>query len=698
MAFAFGGLNVQASKKTLQAEMVEDPVLIEHTDSSGKHPYYLVLLDEYYPPAKLKKIEIFLKRNGLYNYRAVVSVNVKLKKDDIKDGIGKHYRTNQSNWKQHVEGAKAVIAVGPAMYSINQSTDVLVDHFRDIVFNKSYYWSSDTETYVFPIDSLNDIFVPLAQKNSGMFQPSQSPSALGDAPANTYRTRFAEYQIGLAQKLQLTKQRKIKPELIKIETTDEFVALCATNSGAEKMAWDLETSGFDFMIDRIGCITMSFDGRTGYYIPWSIVDKDALNELLASVKMQIGANLKFDVRFLWRNGIPAARIDNDTVQLGHVLNEQRSNSLKAHAFYYTQYGGYDRELDRYIEKTGIDDYTAIPEHIMLHYAAMDAVVTWLVHEALQRQLDWVDETYPNEKVPAWTMRRYYEEIMMPAVNRFAEIEYRGVYTDKEKLAWSRDHIWSEINHIENELRALWEVDDSFDFNSTKRLGELFEQLGWEDLGRSKVDVYQTSDAHLSKWAKLGHPGVKQFQRLRSLKTILKTFISAAEDSEKGWAQYLRDHEEDGSTRMHPTFNVMRTESGRCRSDSPNMQNVPSHGEFAKLVKSCITTPDPNEYYLCTVDYASLQIRLAAIDTNLNDDGRDEALYNVYLDPKMGGDMHSRTGYGVFAYGREFKLDIVEVEENGVTRTFYADEWVKTANRGAVQARDLQEEDVLNLTN
>lgn len=692
MSFQFGGLNVSASKKTLQADMVENPVLIEHTSNNGE-PYFLVLLDEYYPPAKIKKIEKFLKRNSITNYRAVMSINVRIKKDDIKEGLAKFYRTNQSNWKEHVLDARAIISVGAAMYAINQSSDILVDHFRDIVFNKSYYWSPDAEAYVFPIDSFNDIFAPLAPKGNGMFQPSKGPVQT-DAPTNTYRTRFSEYQIGQAKTLRLMRPRRIPPELVSVDTEALFRNVCEKNMGAEKIAWDLETSGFDFMTDRIGCLTMSFDGKTGYYVPWEIVDRELLNELLGSVKMQIGANLKFDVRFLWRNGVPNARIDNDTVQLGHILNEQRSNSLKAHAYYYTVHGGYDRELDRYREKTGIDDYTAIPFHIIFPYATMDSVVTYQVHEALQKQLNWVDENYPNEKLEAWPMRRYYEEIMMPATMAFAEIEYTGVYTDKAKLAQSREYIWSEINQIENDLRALWDVPDTFDFNSSKKLGELFEALGWEDLGRGKSGVMNTSDANLSRWAKLGHPGVAQFQRLRSLKTILKTFISASEDAEKGWARYLRYHEEDNSYRMHPTFNVMRTESGRCRSDSPNMQNVPSHGEFAKLVKTCITTPDPDQYYLCTVDYASLQIRLAAIDTNLNDEGRDENLYNVYTDPKMGGDMHSRTGFGVFAEGREFELDIIEVEDENGLHSFYADEWVETADRGKVQAKDLAETDIL----
>jgi len=209
-------------------------------------------------------------------------------------------------------------------------------------------------------------------------------------------------------------------------------------------------------------------------------------------------------------------------------------------------------------------------------------------------------------------------------------------------------------------------------------------------------VYKTSDAHLERWKQKGHLEIGKLQQLRSLRVLLKTFISPEEDAEKGWEQYVRWHEEDSSWRMHPTYNVMRTESGRCKSDSPNMQNVPAHGAQAELVKRCITTPDPKEYYLCTLDYASLQMRLAAIDTNLNEGGRDHSLYNVYTDPKMGGDMHSRTGYGVFAEGQDFELEIIDIvnEETGETRTAFGGEIIKTENRGAIFARDLESTDIL----
>lgn len=689
MAFAFGGLNVASTKKSLAAELIQDIVQIEHTSDKG--PYILVLLDEFYYPDKLKKISIFLERNGIRNYRAVNALNCIIPKEDLKGELSRFYRINQSKWRQYADGAKGVIAVGAALYAINQSADLMTFAFYDIMFNKPYFWSPDAGTWVFPIDTFQDIFAPIQQQHGDSHMENPGP-------VNTYKTHFAEYQFKQITSLRLHPIVAEKPILIKIESAEAFKEFAKQHMNEEILSTDLETSGLDFMKCRIGCITFSFDGKTGYFVPWKFVDKPLLDRMFTTAKIVVGANFKFDVRFLWHNGIPAARVDEDTVQMGHLMNEQRLNGLKPSAYYYTPFGGYDRELDRYREKTGIDDFTLIPEHILFPYATMDAIVTYLVYVALLEQMRYVDKTMPNEKDPSWTIERYYREIMMPAVNAFAEIEYRGVYVNRELLAQSRLAMQVEIQEIENELAAKWNVGGNFDFNSANQLGKLFERLGFEELGRAKNGDYKTSDASLERWAKRGHPEISRLQRLRTLNTLLKTFISKDEESEKGWESYVRQHE-DGSWRMHPTFNVMRTESGRCKSDSPNMQNVPAghgaNGDLASLVKKCITTPDPEEYYLSTLDYASLQMRLAAIDTNLNDGGRDKNLYNIYLDPKMGGDMHSRTGFGVFAEGRDFDLEIIEIEEDGKpSKTFFGGEFVNTKNRGEIQARNLSPSDVL----
>ena len=168
MAFAFGRLNVASTKKSLSAELIQEIVQIEHTNDKG--PYILVLLDEFYHPDKLKKIGIFLERNGIKNYRAVTSLNCIIPKEDLKGEISRFYRINQSKWKQHAEGAKAIIAVGAAMYAINQSSDLMTSFFYDVVFNRSYYWSPDASSWVFPIDSFQDIFAALQQKaDDGMY-------------------------------------------------------------------------------------------------------------------------------------------------------------------------------------------------------------------------------------------------------------------------------------------------------------------------------------------------------------------------------------------------------------------------------------------------------------------------------------------------------------------------------------------------
>ena len=97
----------------------------------------------------------------------------------------------------------------------------------------------------------------------------------------------------------------------------------------------------------------------------------------------------------WDNGVPEAHIDEDTLYLAHTLDETRSNSLKAMAFLYSQYGGYERPLDAYKEKMGTDIcYLDIPEEIIRDYAVMDAIVTRRIWDALMSHMrSWIGLSY-----------------------------------------------------------------------------------------------------------------------------------------------------------------------------------------------------------------------------------------------------------------------------------------------------------------
>ncbi len=689
MSFSFGGLNTSSTKKVLTADFIKSSLALDHTIPD--QPFYTLLLDEAYSPVRVARFEKLLLKNGIRSFKILYSLNVDFKKSEIKGGLAKFYRANQTDWKKHAAGTKAIFAAGAALYAINKSADITIDCFRDIIFNKTYYWSPDAEAWVFPIDSLEDLYRSILRKNDVPSNP--------EVPINTYRTKFAEYQFKWAQS-PLPPPYIPELNIVEITSRDQFIEICERyedDPDYEYLAWDLETNQLNFYGGKVGCFTMSFDGITGYYTPWHLVDKPTLNRLFRK-KKQIGANLKFDVKWMWAEGLSNAYVWGDTVQLGHLINEQRFNGLKPSAYYYTPFGGYDRDLDVYLDKTGLDDYTLVPKHIMMPYATKDSILVFRIYWVMLAQIRELDSRFPNEKDPGWSMERYYNEIMMPAYRTFAEIEYRGVYVDKAKLQGSRAKILNDIENIEKFLAVTWGVSrEEFDFNSAQALGRLFEAMGWEEIERSEAtDIYQTNDACLERWKQKGHAGAKELQQLRSLKTILKTFISSSEDSEKGWEQYIKYHPEDDSFRMHPTYNVMRTESGRCRSDSPNMQNVPAHGDLATLVKKCISTPDPDEFFLATVDYASLQARIAAVDTNLNDRGKDKTLYAVYTNDALGADLHSLTAYGVFAEGKEFDLPVLyEVTDTatGKTHTFNTFDPVKTT-KGVKPAYALKEDDEL----
>ena len=141
--------------------------------------------------------------------------------------------------------------------------------------------------------------------------------------------------------------------------------------------------------------------------------------------------------------------------------------------------------------------------------------------------------------------------------------------------------------------------------------------------------------------------------------------------------------------MHPTFSCMQTDSGRSRCGNPNMQQVPTRGKFSADIKNAIHTPNDDEFYLCTIDYSSLQLRLCCID----EDERDN-MYDAFQD--LGVDIHSATGYNTFVKGKEMDVEIVTVEQDGKIYEFLGGESVITVNRGEIHANELLETDTLKV--
>ena len=710
--FSFGKISVNSRKQVLNLKTHSTPLLVDKGEVKAKYDIpVIILVEDQFEPKQLEYIGRWLLSLGCYKYRILNVLSCEWSEKDAKEGLIKFYKNNKSDFMDFVPEGAPIVTSGPALYSLLQEDDIYPNHVNQIIFGKSNFWFSLNLTReglhrIFPIASIKDCIF-----GYGMY------GKWCTGAVDSYKTKLASIQIQNAIKSESSPIPRY-PNLNKVfikyqEEFDDLFWEPNKDRHDEILAWDIETSGLNFMRDTIGCITLSFDGRTGYYIPWKLLDdvrKERLGHILKNNR-QLGANLKFDVKFLWRNGIPEAQIDEDIILLGHTLDETRSNSLKALAFYYTLYGGYERPLDKYKEKSGNKEvnYLEIPEDILKEYAVMDAIVTRQVYDNLMKHCRELDKKYPNE-FSEHGMEYYYYTFRIPAARTYAKMEYKGVYIDRDMLDALRKDMQQAIADLKKKLCIAFAVPPDFKWESSKELGKLLEKKGWEDWGRTDTGDLITGDFAISRWKKT-HPEANDLEQLKSFNTLLNTFVGDEtqnsmmadffgendEEGNKGWTQYIQYHPEDKSWRMHPNFLAMMTDSGRSRCNSPNMQQVPTRGKFSKEIKSCLKTPDDDNYYLCTVDYSSLQMRLAAIDIRDTED----PLVKI-LQEGSGVDLHSNTAYNTFYKDKEVDIDIITIEQDGKTYEFLGGQaiTVKRVNQEGVEevaeipACEIKESDTL----
>lgn len=672
MAWDFG-LDSSLPKK-FQGKSLGADSLIKKAPKNQDAPFFLVLLDKDYSKGQIEIIKRFLTRNLGENFALVQSTKVPLSDEDIKTKTTETFYQLRFPFETVFSGGEYVIlASGGALYSLSKD-DLQISYFYDTITNvKSYVYCPLVKRYVFPIPSFFDIF---DFNNSLKMVP------------NTYVFRFFLAQIQKAKGflnrswcLPYQEESFPQPQVHLIKTKKEFVDVLDSLSEDQMVTWDLETSGFHFLKDIIGYITFSCDGIVGYCAPWRVVDKEKLNSWFAT-KKQIGANLKFDVKFLWKEGILNARIDGDVVQLGHVLNETRNNSLKTNAWIYSNLGGYEFDLDNYVKQVKIKSYLDIPEKILVKYATYDAIATYRVFVNQIRHLQWVDSEFPNHKEFGKSLTWYYQDLMIPSLNVFADMEYQGLYISKERLDQAQKDIESSIQNLTKELAEKLGVDETFDFNSLQRLGKLLKSKGWKNYGESKTGFLLTGDVQLQKWINDGHVEAKIIMELRSLKTILQTFIGTNDN--EGWRKHLVYHPEDNSYRVHANYAHMLADTGRSKCRDPNLQQIPREGIVPKIVD----TPNNDEYVILSLDYSSLQVRLAGID------GRDETIAQIYGGDGVAKDFHSNTAWPIFAKN---KLFVTLELEDGTTKYFSENSPVSVIRDGkkiTIPAKDILTSDIL----
>jgi 3'-5' exonuclease len=164
---------------------------------------------------------------------------------------------------------------------------------------------------------------------------------------------------------------------------------------------------------------------------------DQIVWLLKSPKVRLRmANGKYDLVWIAEKwGIECLNFKFDSLLVGSLLDENRSNSLNLHAKIFTPIGGYDDAFNAKFNKATME---AVPHEDLRVYQGGDTDACQQVSDILRDELAEDHE-----------LTRFYITILHPAARAFERLERRGVLVDQQKMAVLGDDLRKVIKESQN---------------------------------------------------------------------------------------------------------------------------------------------------------------------------------------------------------------------------------------------------------
>lgn len=189
----------------------------------------------------------------------------------------------------------------------------------------------------------------------------------------------------------------------------------------------------------------------------------------------------------------------------------------------------------------------------------------------------------------------FQEIEMPLVEVLGEMQWNGIYVDKQELSNLGKELTQQIETLKEEIYTL--CGEVFNINSTKQLAVvLFEKLNLPHSKKGKKG-YSTSIEVLEKLRPY-HPVIEKILEYRTLVKLNSTYV-------EGLQPYI--HKD--THRIHSYFHQTVTTTGRISSSDPNLQNIPTRTELGKSLRKAFK---PEEgYVFIDADYSQIELRVLA---------------------------------------------------------------------------------------
>ncbi|MEZ5835372.1 MAG: DNA polymerase I [Geminicoccaceae bacterium] len=457
----------------------------------------------------------------------------------------------------------------------------------------------------------------------------------------------------------------------------ELDALIEKACEAGHLAFDTETTSLRIVEAELAGISLSVEEGRGYYLPLGHVDEfgqkvggqpeleavlDRLRPVMADPSvLKIAHNAKYDAGVLDKYGIAIAPVDDtmllsyvlDGASHGHGLDELAERHLQHHTITYESVCGKGAKQIL---------FTEAPLEKAAPYAAEDAEVALRLWKILKRRL--VEER----------MVTLYERFERPLVPILTRMELAGIKVDRAHLQQLSSLFGQRMAELEERAMAL--VGHTFNIGSPKQLGEvLFDEMGIEGGKKTKTGAYATGAEVLEALAAGGHELPQVVLDWRQLQKLTRTYSEA-----------LVADISPATGRIHTSYAMASTSTGRLSSTEPNLQNIPIRTEEGRKIREAFV---PEEgFTLVSADYSQIELRVLAhmadIDALKDAFAKDTDIHRVtaarmFRKPldEVGSDLRRSAKminygiiYGIGAFGLAQRLGIPQKEAKAFIDAYF----------------------------
>jgi DNA polymerase-1 len=268
----------------------------------------------------------------------------------------------------------------------------------------------------------------------------------------------------------------------------------------------------------------------------------------------------------------------------------------------------------------------------------------------------------------------YETLERPLVSVLARMERRGISIDRQVLSRLSGDFAQTAARVEAEIQEI--AGEPVNVGSPKQIGDIiFGKMGLPGGTKTKTGAWSTTAQVLDELAEQGHAFPRKILEWRQVSKLKSTYTDA-----------LPTYVNPQTHRVHTTYALAATTTGRLSSNEPNLQNIPVRTEDGRKIRRAFIATDGHK--LVSADYSQIELRLLAEIADvpsLREAFRDGLDIHAMTASEMFGvpikDMPSEVRrrakainfgiiYGISAFGLANQLGIAREEASAYIRKYF----------------------------